>query len=135
MSEEEEQFHSRNISWICEKLIVDEKVRDHCISDHCNWSVIIAIGKFGGAANWSCNKNLQLTKNVPVIFHNLRGYDSHLIFDVLNKFNVKIDIIQNRIEKYVVFFLNKTLVFIDSMQLMNSSLEKLAKNLSMFSNI
>ena len=30
----------------------------------------------------------------------------------------------------MVFFLNKNLVFIDSMQFMNSSLEKLVKNLS-----
>ena len=36
------------------------------------------------ALHWNCNINLQMTKNVPIIFHNLRGYDSHLIFCKLN---------------------------------------------------
>ena len=63
------------------------------------------------------------------MFHNLRSYDSHLIFDELNKFYVKIDVIPNRLEKYMTFLKNKHLVFIDSMQFMNSSLEKLVKNL------
>ena len=36
----------------------------------------------------------------------------------------------NRLEKYLTFLLNKNLVFIDSMQFMNSSLDKLVKNLS-----
>ena len=52
--------------------------------------------------------NLQLTKNVPVIFHNLREYNSHLIFCELNKFDLKIDVIPNRLEKYMAFFLSKT---------------------------
>ena len=65
-----------------------------------------------------------------MIFHNLRGYDSHLIFYELKKFDVKIDLIPNGLEKYMAFILNKNLVFIDSMQFMNSSLEKLVKNLS-----
>ena len=60
----------------------------------------------------------------------MRGYDSHLIFSELNKFNVKISVIPNGLEKYIVFFLGKNLVFIDSMQFMNSSLDKLVKNLS-----
>ena len=47
-------------------------------------------GKFRGVAHGSCNINLKLTKKVPVIFHNLRGYDSHLIFSELGKFDVKI---------------------------------------------
>ena len=120
--EEEEQFQSSNICWICEKLIHDddEKVRDHC---HIT-------GKVRGAAPWSCNINLQLTKKVPAIFHNLRGYDSHLIFCELKNFDVKIDVIANRLEQYMAFFLNKTLVFIDSMQFMNSSLKTLVKKLS-----
>ena len=62
-------------------------------------------------------------------FH-LRGYDSHLIFYEFKKFDVKIDVILNRLEKYTAFILNKNLVFIDSMQYMNSSFEKFVKNLS-----
>ena len=97
MSEVEKQFQSSNTCWICEKLIDndDEKVRDHC---HIT-------GKFRGAAHWNCNINFQLTKKVPVIFHNLRGYDNHyLIFCVLNKFDVNIDVIPNNLEKYMTFF-------------------------------
>ena len=30
MTEEEEQYQSSNKCWICEKLIDDEKVTDHC---------------------------------------------------------------------------------------------------------
>ena len=51
-------------------------------------------GKFREAAHWNCNINLQLTKKVPAIFHNLRGYGSHLIFDELNRFDVEIEVIQ-----------------------------------------
>ena len=123
MSEEEGHlFQQSNSRWICKKLIDndDENVRDHC---H-------VTGKFRGAAHWDCNINFQLTKKVPVIFHNLRGYDSHLIFNELDKFDVKISVIPNGLEKYMAFFFNKNLVFIDSMQFMNSSLDELVKNLS-----
>ena len=76
MTEKEEHlFQESNNCWICKKLIEndDEKVRDHC---HIT-------GKFRGAAHWDCNINFQLTKKVPVIFHNLKGYDSHLIYGLL----------------------------------------------------
>ena len=43
---------------------------------------------------------------------------------------MKIDVIPNGLEKYMVFIFNKSLFFIDSMQFMNSSLKKLVKNLS-----
>ena len=59
----------------------------------------------------------------------MRGYDSRLVFCELNKSDVKIDVIPNGLEKYMAIFLGKNLVFIDSMQFMNSSLEKLVKNL------
>ena len=72
---EEELFQSSNICWICKKLI---KNGDEKVSDHCHIT-----GKFRGAAHWSCNTNVQLTKKIPVILDNLRGYDSHLIFHEL----------------------------------------------------
>ena len=89
-------FNQVTFARFVKKLIDDgdEKVRDQC---HVN-------GKFRGAAHWSCSINLQLTKKIPVIFHNLRGYNSHLIFCQLNKFNVKIDVIPNGLEKNMAFF-------------------------------
>ena len=64
-----------------------------------------------------------------MIFHSLKGYDSHLIFKELSKFNVKINYIPNGLENYMAFTINKNLVFIDRMQFMNCSLDKLVKNL------
>ena len=98
MIEEEAQlFQQSNSCWICKTLIDhdEEKVRDHC---HIT-------GKFRGAAHCICNINFQLNKKVPVIFYNLRGYDSHLIFSEVNKSDVKISVISNELEKYIAFFL------------------------------
>ena len=105
MSEEEEHlFQQSNSCWICKNLIDndEEKVRDH----------YHVTGKFRGAAHWNCNINFQLAKNVPVIFHNLRGYDSNLILNELDKFDVKISVILNGLEKYMAFFFNKNLVMV-----------------------
>ena len=91
MTEEKENlFQKSNNCWICKKFInnYEEKVRDYC---H-------VTGTFRGAAHRNCNVHFQWTKNVPVIFHNLRGYDSHLIFNELDKFDVKIKVIPNGLE-------------------------------------
>ena len=78
----------------------------------------------------SCNINLKLTKIVHVIFYNLRCYNRHLIMQEINKFDVKISVIANGLEKYMAFTINNNLVFIDSMQFMNSILDTIVKNLS-----
>ena len=111
-----------SICWICGGLIenCDNKVRDHC---HIT-------GKYRGAAHYSCNINLKISKKVPVIFYNLKRYDSHFIFKELSKFDVKVSLTPNGLEKYMASTLNKNLAFIDSMLFMNSSLDKLVKNLS-----
>ena len=118
MTEEKHLFQQSNNCWICKQIIdnEDEKVRDDCL----------ITGKFRGSAHWDCNINFQLTKKIPVIFHNLKG---HLVFSELHNFNLKVDVIPNGLEKYMAFFLGRDLVFIDSMQFMNSSLDKLVKNL------
>ena len=118
--EENEEFERSNICCICGKLIdFDEKVRDHC---HIT-------GKYRICANWSCNINFKISKNVPVIFHNLKVYGSQLIFKKLSKFNCRVSVIPNGLEKYMSFNLNQNIVFIDSMLFMKSSLDKLVKKL------
>ena len=94
--EENERFELTNICWICSKLIenIDNKVRDH----------YHITGKYRGATHWNSNINLRMTKNVPVIFHNLKTYDSHLIFKELSKFNVKISVKPNGLEKIYGFY-------------------------------
>ena len=80
---------------------------------------------------------------IPVIFHNLRGYDSHFIMQEIGeivkkneyvnkkgeKCQMSINAIPNNMEKYMAFMLGNHLKFIDSFQFMSSSLEKLVSNL------
>lgn len=80
---------------------------------------------------------------IPVIFHNLRGYDSHFIIQEIGKIAKKyafknnrgedrqmdINAILNNLGKYMFFKLGKHLVFLDSFQFTSSSLDRLANNL------
>ena len=111
----------------------DIRARDHC---H-------VTGKYRVSAHQDCNINYRLTDKIPVIFHNLRGYDSHFIMqtigEIANKHTYKnnkgeekqmdINLIPNNMEKYMAFMLGKHLVFIESFQFMSSSLDKLVRNL------
>ena len=94
--EEEDLFQKSNNCWICKKLIDNDEDK---VTDHCH-----VTGKFRDAAHKSCNLNFKVTKKVPVVFHNLKNYDSYLIFNKLDKFDVKIEVIPNGLEKYMAFF-------------------------------
>ena len=48
----------------------------------------------------------------------------------MSKFDVKVNVIPNGLEIYLAFTINNNLVFIDSMQFGNTSLDTLVKNLS-----
>ena len=67
---------------VCEKPLEGDSVRDHC---HIT-------GKYGTTHN-ACNLKLWLnpkTTAIPVIFHNLRGYDSHLLLQAISKMEGRI---------------------------------------------
>ena len=56
----------------------DVRVRDHC---HIT-------GRFRGSAHQECNLRLRIKSEdikIPVIFHNLRGYDSHSIMQQIGE--------------------------------------------------
>ena len=117
-AEEEEMFQNACSCWIwsCRLFdLINEKVRDHC---HIS-------GKFRGAAHFNCNANFKISKKVPVVFHHLKGYDGHLIMKELSNFDGSIDVIPCGLEKYMAFIVNRWLVFVNSMQFMNSSLDAL----------
>lgn len=52
-----------------------KRVRDHC---HIT-------GKYRGSAPNDCNVISKLSKKIPVIFHNLRGHDSHFIMQQIEE--------------------------------------------------
>ena len=47
--------------------------------------------------------------------------------NVINKSDVNVSVIPNGLEKYMVFAINKDVVFIDNKEFMNYSLEKLVR--------
>ena len=72
--ENETDFQKATKCHICDKPYKDKDIR---VRDHCHIT-----GKFRGSAHQDCNLKLQIkpeTIKIPVIFHNLRGYDSHFI--------------------------------------------------------
>ena len=50
----------------------------------------------------------------PIVFHNLKSYDSYLIMQEQGKFSLKINVIPNRLEKCLSFTINNKLGFIES---------------------
>ncbi|CAB4031136.1 uncharacterized transposon-derived, partial [Paramuricea clavata] len=55
---------------------------------------------------------------------------NRMLFSEIGKFKMNINVVPNNMEKYISFSLGKSLVFIDSIQFMASSLEALVSNLS-----
>jgi len=97
------------------------KVRDH---DHLT-------GKYRGPAHNFCNLKYGIRHmRIPVVFHNLKGYDSHFIIKQFKKItNFKIDCIPTSTEKFLSFTIGK-LMFIDSCSFIMASLDKLTSSLA-----
>ena len=77
-----------------------------------------------------CNIKLNIPKKLPIIFHNLKGYDGHFIIRELNNFNnIDIQVIPKSTEKYMSIIIKKNIIFLDSLQFMKASLFELADNL------
>ncbi|GJQ86688.1 hypothetical protein Trydic_g19786 [Trypoxylus dichotomus] len=81
------QYATSPTCHICEKPLGAERVRDHC---HFT-------GKYRGAAHSQCNLEYRDTKTIPAVFHNLSGYDGHLLVEELAK-SGKLRVIPNNTE-------------------------------------
>ena len=140
------QFNDATKCWICNEEFDDTAdgkgyKKNEKVKDHCHYT-----GRFRGAAHNSCNLKYKKPKFIPVVFHNLSGYDSHLFIKNLGFTDGTIDCIPNNEEKYISFTKNtvtgsytnkegKTkpikhkIRFIDSFKFMSNSLESLVNNL------
>ena len=125
--------------------------RNKKVRDHCHYT-----GLYRGAAHNNCNLKYLIPDHIPIVFHNMSGYDTHLFIKELGRrFNKgDIGVIAENKEKYISFnvkinfrlarvkdkdgkevYKNIKLRFIDSFRFMASSLDKLASNLCGISGI
>ena len=119
--EDNKDFEKSTKCWICDNDSIDNNVQ---VRDHCHIT-----GKYRRSAHRDCNINVKLNHKTLVAFHNVKSYDSHLIMQELSKFILKLNVISNRLEKYMSFSIRSKLRFIDSFQLLSSSLDNLVENL------
>ena len=110
--EDNEDFKNSTKCWICDNDYGDNDVE---VKDHC-----LITGKYRGSAQRDCNINLKLNHKILIVFRNLKNYDYHLIMQELGKFNLKfnlkINVVPNGLEKHMIFTINNKLSFIDSFQ-------------------
>ena len=135
--EEQKSFKEARICHICSKELKDDKVREHC---HFT-------GEYRGAAHNSCNLQCRKPLILPVILHNLQGYDAHLFIKQLSGLKGELNCIPSTEEKYISFSkkikvdeyrskrtgemvsLNFEIRFIDSFKFLQTSLANLVGNL------
>jgi hypothetical protein len=155
---DEEAFKVAKQCYICKRVFRPKRRGDFSkkeenlkkVRDHCHMT-----GKYRGPACNDCNLNKRTNEEVCVVFHNLRGYDSHLMMRDLgiyiNQLNLggqwesRIETVANTIEKYMSlsWFLSCAtgevttegkpvkkhykIRFLDSLQHLACSLDSLAK--------
>ena len=82
--------------------------------------------EYKGPAHKECSK---IPRKLPIIFHNLEGYDGHLVFRELNNFkDIDIQIIPKTNERCISIIVSSSLIFLDSLQFCKASLGSLAGN-------
>ncbi|KYQ48649.1 Uncharacterized protein F54H12.2 [Trachymyrmex zeteki] len=91
-----EAYRNATRCHICEKpfALEDTRVRDHC---HLT-------GKHRGPAHSNCNLNYKNSFYIPIVFHNLSGYDAHFIIkEIAIAYEGQVDVLPITKEKYISF--------------------------------
>ncbi|KYN14452.1 hypothetical protein ALC57_13339 [Trachymyrmex cornetzi] len=110
------------------------------------YSIVRATGRYRGPAHSNCNLSYKTSLYIPVVFHNLSGYDAHFIIkEIATAYDGQVDVLPITKEKYISFtkhvdstkdkntnHFQKNCVklrFIDSFKFLSTSLDKLASYL------
>ena len=136
------EFHdSQDRCYACSGEFKKDKVENRKVRDHCQLT-----GKYRGALHSKCNLKFRKNITIPVIFHSITGYDSHLFVKDLADSYGNVNAIPHNEQKCMTF-MKKVLVdevekeegeikeiywklkFIDSLNFMKKSLRDLVDNL------
>ena len=86
----------------CEKPLLQKNFR-YAVKDYCHRT-----GRYRGAAHSYCNNLLRIypkTEEIPVVFHNLKGYDAHHLMQAVSQTNKEVkNCIANNMEKIYHIF-------------------------------
>ena len=127
---------------VCHICLERFKLEDRKVRDHYHYT-----GEYRGVAHSNCNLQYKIPGHIPVIFHNLSGYDAHLFIRELSVHTGSMGVIAKNTEDYISFSIKvkvgtridkngmeepveMNLRFIDSFRFMSSSLDSLVNNLS-----
>ena len=83
---------------VCHICLEGFKIKDRKVKDHCHYT-----GKYRGATHSNCNLQYKIPGHIPVIFHNLLGYDAHLFIRELSKHMSSMGVIAKNKEDYISF--------------------------------
>ena len=147
IKDDEEKFEMASACHICRKNFVRMRSRCHnrfevktscvicqedsktdiIVPDHCH-----ILGHFRGTAGQNCNLNYRIERKrwkLPIFFHNLRGYDDHLLIRAVKKRHRNIRVIPNNMERYLAIGIGQV-QFLDSFQFTMKSLDDLVATMS-----
>ena len=107
----------------CEKPLLQKNFR-YAVKDYCHRT-----GRYRGAAHSYCNNLLRIypkTEEIPVVFHNLKGYDAHHLKQAVSQTNKEVkNCIANNMEKYITFSVGGLRFISDSLNFLHQSLNSL----------
>ena len=107
----------------CKKPLLQKNFRD-AVKDHCHIT-----GRYRGAAQNACNLKMRIKPQkdqIPVVFHNLRGYGAHHLMQAISQLQKEVKCVANNMEKYITFSVGG-LRFIDSLNFLQGSLDSLVR--------
>ena len=96
LSKEQCEAYRTTRCQICEKQFApNTRVRDHC--DHLT-------GRYRSPAHSNCNLNYKNSFYIPIVFHNLSGYNADFIIkEIATVYDGHVDVLPIAKEKYISF--------------------------------
>ena len=110
--EERREFNRSTKCHICFNDFEEDDMFNYKVRDHCHYT-----GLYRGPAHRICNLRYKIPRYIPVVFHNLSGYDTHLfIRELRKKFDYgSIGVTAENNDKYIRFNVEVGMVLYEDM--------------------